>query len=58
VYHWIYGGLMRPTADGSLEPDLAESATVVDGRTIEVVLRDGLTLALVGGDRLEGWGRR
>lgn len=44
IYHWIYGGLMRPTPDGALEFDLAEDATVVDGTTIEVTLRDGVTL--------------
>jgi peptide/nickel transport system substrate-binding protein len=45
VLHWVYGALMRPTADGSLEPDLAESATVVDPNTIEVVMRESVTLS-------------
>lgn len=44
IFHWIYGGLMRPTPDGALEFDLAEAATVVDGTTIEITLRDGVTL--------------
>lgn len=45
VFHWVYGALMRPTPDGTFEPDLAESATVVDGDTIEVVLRPDLTFS-------------
>ncbi|MET0728480.1 MAG: ABC transporter substrate-binding protein [Acidimicrobiales bacterium] len=44
LFHWIYGGLMRLTPEGTLEPDLAESAELVDTTTIEVVLRDGVTL--------------
>jgi peptide/nickel transport system substrate-binding protein len=43
VYHWIYGGLMRPDESGILVPDLAESAEIVDPNTIEVTLRGGLT---------------
>jgi peptide/nickel transport system substrate-binding protein len=43
IYYMIYGRLMRPLADGSLEPDLAVSATITGPSTIEVVLRDGLT---------------
>jgi ABC-type transport system substrate-binding protein len=39
----IFGRLMRPMPDGSLAPDLAESAEVTDPNTITVVLRDGLT---------------
>jgi peptide/nickel transport system substrate-binding protein len=45
VYHWVYGSLMRPVPGGGFEPDLAESATVVDDRTVEVVLREGLTFS-------------
>jgi peptide/nickel transport system substrate-binding protein len=43
LYHWIYGGLMRPDEAGILVPDLAESVEIVDPNTIEVALRDGLT---------------
>jgi peptide/nickel transport system substrate-binding protein len=45
LQYGIFGRLMRPMQDGSLEPDLAESATIVDANTIEVVLRDGLTFS-------------
>lgn len=45
LMHWVYGGLMRPDADGNLVPDLAERATAVDPNTLEVVLRSGLKLA-------------
>jgi peptide/nickel transport system substrate-binding protein len=43
IYYLIYGRLMRTLADGSLEPDLAVSATITGPSAIEVVLRDGLT---------------
>jgi ABC-type transport system substrate-binding protein len=43
IYYMVYGRLMRPLADGSFEPDLAETATITGPSTIEVVLRDGLT---------------
>jgi len=43
LYYLIYGRLLRPTQDGELVPDLAESATIVDDDTIEVVLREGIT---------------
>jgi peptide/nickel transport system substrate-binding protein len=43
LYHMVYGGLMRPAPDGSLVPDLAEDAEVVDETTIDVTLRDGVT---------------
>ncbi|HEY6532357.1 MAG TPA: ABC transporter substrate-binding protein [Acidimicrobiales bacterium] len=43
LLYLIYGRLMRPTADGGLEPDMAESVTVVDPNTIEVVVREGQT---------------
>ncbi|HEY6532741.1 MAG TPA: ABC transporter substrate-binding protein [Acidimicrobiales bacterium] len=39
----VYGGLMRLALDGKPEPDLAESVTIVNGTTIDVVLRDGVT---------------
>ena len=42
VHHLIYGGLMRFTPDGGMTPDLAESVTVVDAETVEIVLREGL----------------
>ncbi|HEY6532065.1 MAG TPA: ABC transporter substrate-binding protein [Acidimicrobiales bacterium] len=43
LYYAVYGRLMRPTQDGELVPDLAETATVVDAGAIEIVLRDGAT---------------
>jgi peptide/nickel transport system substrate-binding protein len=45
LLYLIHGRLMRPSTNDAtqLEPDLAESATVVDASTIEVVLRDGVT---------------
>lgn len=43
ISYLIYGRLMRPLQDGSLEPDLAKSAEVTSPTTIEIVLRDGLT---------------
>jgi peptide/nickel transport system substrate-binding protein len=44
-YYLVYGRFFRPTVDGGIEPDLAESATVVDPRTIELNLRAGLTFS-------------
>jgi peptide/nickel transport system substrate-binding protein len=43
LLYFIYGRLMRPTSDGDIVPDLAESATVVDPNTIEVVVRSDVT---------------
>jgi peptide/nickel transport system substrate-binding protein len=43
LYYAVYGRMMRPTPEGELVPDLAESATVVDDSTIEIVLREGVT---------------
>jgi len=43
ISYLIYGRLMRPMPDGTLEPDQAQSAEVVDSGTIKVVLRPGLT---------------
>ncbi len=45
LLYLVYGSLLRPTASGGLEPDLAESTEVVDGQTITVRLRDGLTFS-------------
>jgi peptide/nickel transport system substrate-binding protein len=44
-YYLVYGRFFRPTVEGGIEPDLAESATVVDPQTIELTLRDGLTFS-------------
>lgn len=38
----IYGSLLQPTADGDIKPYLAKSYKVVDGKTIEFELRDGM----------------
>jgi peptide/nickel transport system substrate-binding protein len=43
IPYLIYGRLMRPLADGSLEPDLAKSAEVTSPTTITIVVRDGIT---------------
>ena len=43
MQYLIFGRLFRPLPSGELEPDLAESATIVDPNTIEVNLRAGLT---------------
>jgi peptide/nickel transport system substrate-binding protein len=43
LYSLVYGTFLRETDDGSLEPELAESATVTDPSTIELVIRDGVT---------------
>ena len=45
LFYLVYGSLLRPTAEGDLEPDLAESTEIVDPNTIEVALRDGLTFS-------------
>lgn len=42
LWYLVYGRLMRQNDDGTFEPDLAESATVVDENTIEVVVREGV----------------
>jgi peptide/nickel transport system substrate-binding protein len=44
LWHWAYGGLMRPDADGTLVPDLAESVNLVDDQTIEVTMRPEVVL--------------
>jgi peptide/nickel transport system substrate-binding protein len=41
----VYGRLMRPLPDGSIEPDLAESATIVDKNTLSIELQPGLTFS-------------
>jgi ABC-type transport system substrate-binding protein len=38
----LYDSLLRTQPDGSLQPELAKSAEIVDPQTITVVLRDGL----------------
>ena len=42
LYYLVYGRFMKQNDDGTLTPDLAKTAMVVDNRTIEIVLRDGL----------------
>jgi peptide/nickel transport system substrate-binding protein len=42
LYYLVYGRFMKQKEDGSFEPDLAKSGTIVDKNTIELVLRDGL----------------
>ena len=43
MWYLVYGRLMRKAADGTLIPDQAESAEVVDANTIEVKLRPDQT---------------
>jgi ABC-type transport system substrate-binding protein len=44
LLYMIFGRILRPTVEGNLEPDLAESTSVAeDGTSIEVVLRPNLT---------------
>jgi peptide/nickel transport system substrate-binding protein len=43
LLYLIYGRLMRKLPDGTLTPDMAESAEVVDANTITVKLRPDLT---------------
>ena len=45
IWFLAYGRLMRPTLDGAVEPDLAESVEIVDKNTIDVTLREGLTFS-------------
>jgi peptide/nickel transport system substrate-binding protein len=45
LFYYVYGALLRPTTEGELVPDLAESTEVVDDNTIEITLRDGLTFS-------------
>jgi peptide/nickel transport system substrate-binding protein len=43
-YDWpIYAGLLRQTTSGSLVPDLASAAKVVNPTTIDITVRPGLT---------------
>jgi peptide/nickel transport system substrate-binding protein len=44
-YYILYGRFLRPTLEGTLEPDLAESTTVDDPTTITIELREGLTFS-------------
>jgi len=41
----VYDTLLRPTLDGGFEPSLATEATIVDPRTIEVQLREGVAFS-------------
>ena len=45
IYQWVYGTLLRPNGEGELVPDLAESVEVPDPNTVEIVVREGLTLS-------------
>jgi peptide/nickel transport system substrate-binding protein len=44
-FYILYGRLLRPTEEGTLEPDMAESTEVVDANTIEIELREGQTFS-------------
>jgi len=39
---FVYGTLLRARPDGTYEPSLAESAEVIDPRTIEIQIREGV----------------
>lgn len=43
LWYFVYGRLMRADNDGTFVPDLAESVTVVDPNTIDIVLRPNQT---------------
>jgi peptide/nickel transport system substrate-binding protein len=43
LQEYVYGTLLRLTPEGKVEPDLAESAVVVDPSNLTVTLRKGLT---------------
>jgi len=45
IYYLIFGRFLKPAEDGTLTPDLAESAEIVDDSTIEVVLKPDLTFS-------------
>ena len=45
LFYLMYGRLLRPSAGGELVPDLAESATIADTKTIEVKLKPDLTFS-------------
>jgi peptide/nickel transport system substrate-binding protein len=45
LYYVIYGRLLRPLEDGTLEPDLAESVDLVDTTTIRINLRPDQTFS-------------
>jgi peptide/nickel transport system substrate-binding protein len=42
LYYLIFGRFMKQNEDGTLTPELAKSATIVDNNTIQIVLRSGL----------------
>jgi peptide/nickel transport system substrate-binding protein len=44
-FYILYGRLLRPTEEGTLEPDMAESTEVVDANTIKIELREGQTFS-------------
>jgi ABC-type transport system substrate-binding protein len=45
LWYLVFGRFMRPNDDGTLTPELAERATVVDKNTIEIVVREGVTFS-------------
>jgi peptide/nickel transport system substrate-binding protein len=45
LFYLVYGRFMTATADGELEPELAESVTIVDKNTIDIKLREGATFS-------------
>ena len=44
-FYILYGRFLRPTEEGTLEPDMAESTEVVDANTIDIELREGQTFS-------------
>ena len=42
LWYLVHGRLLRPTLDGGVEPELAESVEVVDPNTIVVQVREGM----------------
>jgi peptide/nickel transport system substrate-binding protein len=45
LFALVYGRFVTLGPDGELQPDLAESATVVDNNTVEIQLREGVTFS-------------
>jgi peptide/nickel transport system substrate-binding protein len=52
IFNLLYGRFLRQNPDGTDTPDLAKSAKIVDPKTIEIVLRDGLKFS--DGSPLDG----
>jgi peptide/nickel transport system substrate-binding protein len=45
LWYLVHGRLLRPTLDGGVEPELAESVEIADPNTIVVQVREGMTFS-------------